>query len=72
MGWLFVITCFVVVVLGGMGNILGAFVGGLIIGLADSVGAMLLPGSMKSIISFTIFILILLFKPTGLFGKNHA
>jgi len=71
-GWLFVITCFVVVVLGGMGNILGAFVGGLIIGLADSVGAMLLPGSMKSIISFTIFILILLFKPTGLFGKNHA
>jgi len=71
-GWLFVITCFVVVVLGGMGNILGAFVGGLIIGLADSVGAMILPGSMKSIISFTIFILILLFKPTGLFGKNHA
>jgi branched-chain amino acid transport system permease protein len=55
-----------------MGNILGAFVGGLIIGLADSVGAMLLPGSMKSIISFTIFILILLFKPTGLFGRKHA
>jgi branched-chain amino acid transport system permease protein len=71
-GWLFVITAFVVVVLGGMGNILGAFVGGLIIGLADSVGAMFLPGSMKSIISFTIFILILLFKPTGLFGRKNA
>lgn len=71
-GWLFVITAFVVVVLGGMGNIAGAFVGGLIIGLADSVGAMLLPGAMKSIISFTIFILILLFKPTGLFGRKNA
>ena len=71
-GWLFVITAFVVVVLGGMGSILGAFVGGLIIGLADSVGAMLLPGDMKSIISFTIFILILLFKPTGLLGRKNA
>jgi branched-chain amino acid transport system permease protein len=71
-GWLFVITAFVVVVLGGMGNIPGAFVGGLVIGLADSVGAMLLPGAMKSIISFTIFILILLFRPTGLFGRRNA
>jgi len=71
-GWLFVITAFVVVVLGGMGNILGAFVGGLIIGVADSVGAMFLPGAMKSIISFTIFILILLFKPTGLLGRRNG
>lgn len=71
-GWLFVITAFVVVVLGGMGNILGAFVGGLIIGIADSIGAMFLPGAMKSIISFTIFVLILLFKPTGLFGRKNA
>ena len=71
-GWLFVITAFVVVVLGGLGSIQGAFLGGLIIGVADSVGAMFLPGAMKSIISFTIFILILLFKPTGLFGRRHA
>jgi branched-chain amino acid transport system permease protein len=71
-GWLFVITAFVVVVLGGLGSIQGAFIGGLIIGVADSVGAMFLPGAMKSIISFTIFILILLFKPTGLFGGRHA
>jgi len=70
-GWLFVITAFVVVILGGMGNILGALVGGLIIGVADSVGAMFLPGAMKSMISFTIFVLILLFRPTGLFGRSH-
>ena len=71
-GGLFVITAFVVVVLGGMGNFLGAFVGGIIIGVADSLGAMFLPGSMKSIISFTIFILILLFKPNGLFGGQRG
>jgi branched-chain amino acid transport system permease protein len=71
-GGLFVITAFVVVVLGGMGSFLGAFVGGIIIGVADSVGAMFLPGSMKSIISFTLFILILLFKPSGLFGGRRG
>lgn len=71
-GSLFVITAFVVVVLGGMGSFMGAFVGGIIIGVADSVGAMLLPGSMKAIISFTLFILILLFKPNGLFGGRRA
>ncbi len=71
-GSLFVITAFVVVVLGGMGSFLGAFVGGIIIGVADSVGAMLLPGSMKAIISFTLFILILLFRPNGLFGGRRA
>jgi branched-chain amino acid transport system permease protein len=68
-GDIFILTAYVVVVLGGLGSVFGAFIGGLIIGVADSVGAMLLPGSMKSIMSFVIFILILLFRPKGLFGK---
>ena len=68
-GDIFILTAYVVVVLGGLGSVSGAFVGGLIIGLADSIGAMFLPGAMKSIMSFVIFILILLFRPTGLFGK---
>jgi len=68
-GDIFVLTAYVVVVLGGLGSVFGAFVGGLIIGLADSVGAMILPGAMKSIITFVLFIIILLLKPTGLFGK---
>ncbi len=70
-GGIFVITAFMVVVLGGMGSVLGAFAGGLIIGLADAVGGMIFPGAMKSIISFILFILILLFKPTGLFGSKN-
>jgi branched-chain amino acid transport system permease protein len=68
-GDIFVLTAYVVVVLGGLGSVFGAFVGGLIIGLADSVGAMILPGAMKSIITFVLFIIILLLRPTGLFGK---
>jgi len=67
-GGLFVITAFVVVVLGGMGSFIGAFFGGLIIGVAESMGAVFLPAAMKSLVSFVIFILILLFKPSGLFG----
>ena len=71
-GDIFVLTAYVVVVLGGMGSVFGAFIGGLIIGMADSIGAMILPGSMKSVLSFVIFIMILLFKPTGLFGRQNA
>lgn len=69
-GGVFVITAFVVVVLGGMGSVIGAFVGGLIIGVADSVGGLFFPGAMKHLLSFIIFILILLFRPAGLFGGS--
>jgi branched-chain amino acid transport system permease protein len=70
-GGIFVITAFVVVVLGGMGNFIGAMVGGLIIGLAESIGAAFLPGQIKQLIIYFIFILVLLFKPEGLFGRSR-
>ncbi|MBW1676622.1 MAG: branched-chain amino acid ABC transporter permease [Deltaproteobacteria bacterium] len=69
-GGIFVITAFMVVVLGGMGSVIGAFIGGLIVGMADSVGGLFFPGAMKNLLSFVIFILILLFRPTGLFGGS--
>lgn len=69
-GGIFVITAFVIVVLGGMGNFIGALVGGLIIGLAESVGAAFIPGQLKQFIIYFIFILVLLFKPEGLFGRS--
>jgi branched-chain amino acid transport system permease protein len=71
-GSTFVMTAFVVVVLGGMGNFVGALVGGFIIGLGESLGSIILPASLKQVVTFTIFVLILLFKPMGLFGKKRS
>jgi branched-chain amino acid transport system permease protein len=67
-GNLFVIIAFTIVVLGGMGSFMGALLGGLIIGLTESIGGLFLGESLGQIGISLIFILILLFRPTGLFG----
>jgi branched-chain amino acid transport system permease protein len=66
----FNIMAFVVVVLGGMGNFLGALVGGFIVGLAESLGAAFLPGSLKQLVVFALFVIVLLLRPQGLFGAG--
>lgn len=66
-GDLFIVTAFCIVCLGGMGNALGALVGGMIIGMAESVGTLFIPGGQKQLITFTILIVVLLFRPQGLF-----
>ncbi|MEJ8822656.1 branched-chain amino acid ABC transporter permease [Variovorax humicola] len=70
-GQVFVMVAFTVVVLGGMGSFLGAVVGGLIVGLTESFGGLLLGESLGQIGISLIFILILLFRPTGLFGAKR-
>ena len=70
-GHVFVLVAFTVVVLGGMGSFLGAVVGGLIVGLTESFGGLLLGESLGQIGISLIFILILLFRPTGLFGAKR-
>ncbi len=67
-GHVFVIVAFTVVVLGGMGSFFGAVVGGLIVGLTESFGDLFLGESLGQIGISLIFILILLFRPQGLFG----
>ncbi|MGH7266277.1 MAG: branched-chain amino acid ABC transporter permease [Candidatus Rokuibacteriota bacterium] len=69
-GEVFNILAFIIVVLGGMGSFVGALLGGLVVGLAESVGAAVLPGSLKQLPIFALFVLILLFRPTGLFGRR--
>ncbi len=69
-GHVFVLVAFTVVVLGGMGSFMGAVVGGLIIGLTESFGGLFLGESMGQIGISLIFILILLFRPSGLFGAK--
>jgi branched-chain amino acid transport system permease protein len=68
-GHLFVIVAFTIVVLGGMGSFLGALVGALIIGLTESMSGLFLGEALGQIGISAIFILILLFRPTGLFSR---
>ena len=70
-GHVFVMVAFTVVVLGGMGSFLGAVIGGLIVGLTESFGGLFLGESLGQIGISLIFILILLFRPSGLFGAKQ-
>ena len=69
-GHVFVLVAFTVVVLGGMGSFVGAAVGGLIVGLTESFGGLFLGESLGQIGISLIFILILLLRPSGLFGAK--
>jgi len=66
----FTIIAFVVVVLGGMGNVVGALVSGLVIGLAEQLGGLLLPGQSPLLAVFIVFVLVLFLRPQGLFGRS--
>ena len=68
-GGLFVLVTFVVVILGGLGSIAGALVGGLIIGLIESISGFFLAPALKEAVYFVIFVFILLLRPAGIFGK---
>jgi len=68
-GSLFVLIAFVVVILGGYNSLIGSLVGGLMIGVVESFSGFFISPHLKEAIYFVIFILILLFKPTGLFGR---
>ncbi|MEM6546837.1 MAG: branched-chain amino acid ABC transporter permease [Pseudomonadota bacterium] len=65
---LFLLPSFVIVVLGTMGNFAGALIGGLLIGMVEGVGGLLLGSSLRQLISLSIFVIILLAMPRGLFG----
>ncbi|WP_050526266.1 branched-chain amino acid ABC transporter permease [Pseudorhodobacter aquimaris] len=67
-GTYFVLTAFVVVVLGGLGSIGGAFLGAMIIGLIDSLSGFYIGSDMREVAVFGVFLLILILRPQGLFG----
>ena len=66
----FVLVAFTIVVLGGMGSVPGALIGGLLIGVVESLSGLYLGESLGQIGIFLIFILVLLARPSGLFGER--
>ncbi len=70
MGHLVITKAFVIIVLGGMGSVPGAIVGGLIIGFAEAFGAFYISTDYKDIIAFALLVLILSVRPQGLFAKG--
>ncbi len=71
-GSTFTLKAFVITVLGGMGSIVGATLGGVLIGIAESIGGVYIGSGWKEVIVFVLFLLVLLFKPSGLMGKSNA
>lgn len=70
MGTLPMVKAFVVIVLGGLGSIIGAVLGGFILGILESFGATFLGAVFQNAISFAILIAVLIFKPEGIFGES--
>jgi branched-chain amino acid transport system permease protein len=66
----FVLIAFTIVVLGGMGSIAGALIAGLFVGVVESFSGLYLGESLGQIGIFVMFILVLLFRPSGLFGEQ--
>jgi branched-chain amino acid transport system permease protein len=71
-GSVFTLKAFVITVLGGMGSVIGATLGGVLIGVAESVGGVYFGAGWKEVVVFVLFLLVLLFKPSGLLGKSRT
>ena len=65
-----VLKAFVIVIMGGMGNFLGAILGGFLLGVTESLTSAYISAEYKDLIGFVIVLLILVFRPSGLFGKT--
>jgi branched-chain amino acid transport system permease protein len=71
MGDRFMLNAFVIVLIGGLGSIVGAGIAGLLVGVVSGVGSLLLPGSLEAALLFVILIVVMMFRPYGLFGGKR-
>ncbi|MGG1658525.1 branched-chain amino acid ABC transporter permease [Brevibacillus sp. NRS-1366] len=70
MGFIIGLKAFTAAVLGGIGSIPGAMLGGLVLGMMETAGTFLFGGSWKDVVAFSLLILILVLKPTGIMGEK--
>lgn len=69
-GFLLGVKAFAAAVLGGIGNLRGALLGGLVLGVAENWGQAIFGGEWRDVVAFVLLVLILLFRPTGLLGES--
>jgi branched-subunit amino acid ABC-type transport system permease component len=67
-GGAYTIKALIVITMGGIGHVLGGLIAGLMLGLAETIGALLLDPGLITVINFSLFTLVLLWRPQGLFG----
>ena len=70
-GSTFSFKSFIIVVLGGKGSVLGALLGGLIVGVIEKIGGQMFSDTYAQMAVFVVFVLVLLFKPNGLLGEKE-
>ena len=72
MGWSYGLKAFIAAILGGIGNIPGAMIGGLILGVSEALASAYIAVAWKDVVAFLVLILILIIRPTGLLGERTA
>jgi branched-chain amino acid transport system permease protein len=72
MGLNWTLKALIVMVLGGLGSITGTLVGGLLLGLTESITSLLLSSNYREVVGLVLFVLILIFRPQGLFGAKET
>jgi branched-chain amino acid transport system permease protein len=68
----FTLLAFTIVIIGGLGSMMGALAGGLLIGVAEALASVVAAPSLKSMISFALLVIVLAFRPQGLMGRRPA
>ena len=70
LGPVYTLIAFIIVILGGLGSMAGALVGGVLIGVSEALAGLFIAPSMKSMVSFALLILVLVLRPQGIMGRR--
>ena len=71
MGMSWTLKALIVMVLGGLGNFMGTFFGGILLGVTESTTALFISGNYRQVVGLILFLLVLIFRPQGLFGAKE-